>query len=127
MKPVTRAAGSIHAVTALLLVLALHLPVARAADQGQRVVYEGTVAVAVEDDFARGRATKRYFLDEQTLGERVELKVSESQGRLLKTGARIRVRGVAAGGTLSADARPASVTVLAEQWPLFPSPPARRS
>jgi len=59
MKAATRAAGSFHAVTALLIVLALHLPTARAAGQGQRVVYEGTVAVAVEDDFARGRATRR--------------------------------------------------------------------
>ena len=81
MKPVTRAAGSFHAVTALLLVLALHMPLARAADQGQRVVYEGTVAVAVEDDFAHGRSTRRYFLDEQNLGQRFELKVNESQGK----------------------------------------------
>ena len=124
MKPVTRAAGSFHAVTALLLVLTLHLPAARAADQGQRVVYEGTVAVAVEDDFARGRATRRYFLDEQNLGQRFELKVNESQGKSLKTGARIRVRGVSAGGALSADTQAGGVTLLAE--PLAAAPVAAR-
>jgi hypothetical protein len=101
---------------ALALMLALSIPARAAppADAGRPVVYEGTVAVAVEDDFARGRATKRYFLDEQTLGERIELKVSEAQGRLLKTGARIRVRGVAAGGVLAADATGDGVTVLAD-------------
>ena len=124
MKPVTRAAGSFHAVTALLLVLALHMPLARAADQGQRVVYEGTVAVAVEDDFARGRSTRRYFLDEQNLGQRFELKVNDSQGKSLKTGARIRVRGVSAGGALSADTQAGGVTLLAE--PLAAAPVAAR-
>ena len=124
MKPVTRAAGTFHAVTALLLVLALHLPSARAADQGQRVVYEGTVAVAVEDDFAHGRATRRYFLDEQNLGQRFELKVNESQGKSLRTGARIRVRGVSAGGALSADTQAGGVTLLAE--PLAAAPVAAR-
>jgi hypothetical protein len=120
MKPVTRAASSFHAVTALLLVLALPLPAARAAEQGQRVVYEGTVAVAVEDDFARGRATRRYFLDEQNLGQRFELKVNESQGKSLKTGARIRVRGVSAGGALSADAQAGGVALLAEPLAAVP-------
>ena len=102
--------------SALALMLALSIPARAAppADAGRPVVYEGTVAVAVEDDFARGRATKRYFLDEQTLGERIELRVSEAQGRLLKTGARIRVRGVAAGGVLAADATGDGVTVLAD-------------
>jgi hypothetical protein len=101
---------------ALALFLTLSIPARSAppADSGRPVVYEGMVSVAVEDDFARGRATKRYFLDEQTLGERVELNVSEAQGRLLRTGARIRVRGVAAGGTLAADATADSVTVLAD-------------
>ena len=101
---------------ALVLFVALAVPAraAQPADNGRPVVYEGTVAVAVEDDFVRGRATKRYFLDEQTLGERVELKVSEAQARSLKTGARIRVRGVAAGGMLAADATSDAVTVLAD-------------
>ena len=52
---------------------------------------------------ARTSDSKRYFLDEQNLGQRFELKVNESQGTSLKTGARIRVRGVSAGGALSAD------------------------
>jgi hypothetical protein len=115
----TRTAGSRTAVAALLLALCFHLP-ASAAPKGERVVYEGTVSVAVEDDFARGRATKRYFLDEQHLGQRFELKMSEAQGRQLRTGAKIRVRGVAAGGALSADTGTESVTVLAE--PLAAAP-----
>ena len=64
MKLAARPAHRLSAAFALLFTLALYLPAAGAADRGQRVVYEGTVAVAVEDDFARGRATKRYFLDE---------------------------------------------------------------
>ena len=102
------------AAAALLLTLALQLPAAGAADRGQRVVYEGTVTVAVEDDFVRGRATRRYFLDEQNLGRRFELKLDESRGQRLRTGAHIRVRGVASGGALSADTQGESVEVLAE-------------
>jgi hypothetical protein len=108
----SRPTGSHCAAAALLLTLALPLPTARAADRGQPVVYEGTVAVAVEDDFARGRATRRYFLDEQNLGQRFELKVSDAQGKRLETGARIRVRGVVSAGALSADAQADSVAVL---------------
>jgi hypothetical protein len=100
------------------LALALILPVgtraAPPADVGRPVVYEGTVAVAVEDDFERGRAMKRYFLDEQTLGQRVELLVNEAQGKALMTGQKIRVRGVAQGNVLSAEATGAGVTVLAD-------------
>jgi hypothetical protein len=114
MKLAARPAHRRSAAVVLLLTLALHLPAAGAADRGQRVVYEGTVAVAVEDDFAHGRATKRYFLDEQNLGQRIELKLSDAQGKALKTGQKIRVRGVAAGGALSADTTTESVTVLAE-------------
>ena len=118
-----RTAGTRTAVAALFLALCMHLP-ATAAPKGERVVYEGTVSVAVEDDFARGRATKRYFLDEQHLGQRIELKVSDAQGRQLRTGAKIRVRGVAAGGALSADTGTESVTVLAE--PLAAAPVTAR-
>ena len=120
MKFAAHTVGSRSAAAALLLALVFHLPAAGAAGKGQRVVYEGTVAVAVEDDFARGRATRRYFLDEQNLGQRFELRVSEAQGKALRTGARIRVRGVAAGGALSADTGTESVTVLAE--PLAATP-----
>lgn len=71
------------AATALLLSVVLQVPMARAAAPARPVVYEGTVAVAAEDDFLRGRATRRYFLDEQNLGDRVELGVMEAQGRTL--------------------------------------------
>ncbi len=106
-----RAAG---AVAAWLLASTMNVAAAPPAPAGQRVVYEGTVAVAVEDDFARGRATMRYFLDERNLGKRFELRVNENQGRKLKTGQRVRVRGNAAGTALNADASDDSVTVLAE-------------
>ncbi len=99
---------------AVLLIAVTYVPVAGAADKGEPVVYEGTVSVAVEDDFARGRATRRYFLDEQNLGQRFELKLSAAQGRQLRTGARIRVRGHAVGGAVSAEPAGDSVTVLAE-------------
>jgi hypothetical protein len=103
----------------------LNVPAAAAAGAGGgRVVYEGTVAVAVEDDFARGRATRRYFLEEQHLGQRFELKLSDPQGRQLRTGQRIRVRGVVQGGALSADVQSDGVTVLAE--PMAAAPVAAR-
>jgi hypothetical protein len=93
----------------LVLALAIHQPHAAAA-AAERVVYEGTVSVVVEDDFQRGRSTTRYFLQERNLGQRFELRVSPEQGRQLQTGATIRVRGVAAGGTLSADTTTGSLT-----------------
>jgi hypothetical protein len=49
MKPVTRAAGSFHAMTALLLVLALQLPAARAADQSQRLVLDRSYGASRAD------------------------------------------------------------------------------
>jgi hypothetical protein len=116
--------GFFAGALALLLFASSAVRAAPPADPGRPVVYEGTVAVAVEDDFVRGRATNRYFLDEQTLGQRVELRVNEAQGKVLKTGQRIRVRGVAAGGVLEAEASGGSVTVLAE--PLAAAPVAAR-
>jgi hypothetical protein len=109
-----RSARGFGAAAMVLLACATLAPAAHAAAGGQRVVYEGTVAVAVEDDFARGRAKMRYFLDEQNLGSRFELKVNENQGRRLQTGQRVRVRGSAAGGALSADAGSDGITVLME-------------
>jgi hypothetical protein len=107
-------ARSVSAAAAVLVACTIHVPAARAQDSGQQVVYEGTVLVAVEDDFERGRATRRYFIDEQNLGRRFELKVNKAQGDKLRTGARIRVRGNAAGNALSADPAADAVTVLAE-------------
>lgn len=113
----------LHALLALSL-LALLPQWALAANNGasgsERVVYEGTVAVAVEDDFARGKATARYFLHERNLGQRFELKVNPAQAKGLKTGASIRVRGVASGGTLSADTLSDSVMLLAEPAAVTP-------
>jgi hypothetical protein len=109
MTSVARLTRRLTASAALLLALVIHHPHAAAAG-GERVVYEGTVAVVVEDDFQRGRSTTRYFLQERHLGQRFELRVSPEQGKQLKTGATIRVRGVAAGGTLSADTTTGSVT-----------------
>ena len=114
MKPAFLMSRTIGAVAVFLLATAAQLAAAQPAPGGQRVVYEGTVAVAVEDDFERGRATMRYFLDERNLGTRFELKVNENQGRKLKTGQQVRVRGNAAGTALSADAGDDGVTVLAE-------------
>ena len=109
-----RPARTLGAALGLLVAFILHAAAAPPGSAGQRVVYEGTVAVAVEDDFVRGRATMRYFLDERNLGQRFELKVNENQGRKLKTGQQVRVRGNAAGTALSADAGDDGVTVLAE-------------
>lgn len=120
MRFAARQARTVGAVAGLLVVVTAHVPAVHGASNGQRVVYEGTVAVAVEDDFARGRATKRYFLDEQNLGERVELQLNENQGKALKTGQKIRVRGTAAAGALSADTTADGVTVLAEPMAAAP-------
>ena len=120
MKHASTMARSVSAAAALLIACAIYAPAARAQDHGQQVVYEGTVTVAVEDDFERGRATRRYFIDEPNLGRRFELKVNQAQGDKLRTGARIRVRGNAAGNALSADPAADAVTVLAE--PLAAAP-----
>ena len=114
MKYASLITRSVSAAAAFLIVCTIYAPAARAQDSGQPVVYEGTVTVAVEDDFERGRATRRYFIDEQNLGRRFELKVNKAQGDKLRTGARIRVRGHAAGNALSADPAGDAVTVLAE-------------
>ena len=118
-----RTVRTLGAVTALLLMSSAYVGAAHAA-ANQRVVYEGTVTVAVEDDFVRGRATKRYFLDEQNLDQRFEIRVNENQGKSLRTGQKIRVRGTAAGGAVNADTSNDSVTVLAE--PLAAAPVAAR-
>jgi hypothetical protein len=99
---------------AFFIACAIHPSAPRAQDIGQPVVYEGTVTVAVEDDFVRGRATRRFFIEERHLGQRLELKLSKAQGDKLKTGARIRVRGNANGNALSAEPAGDAVTVLAE-------------
>ena len=104
--PLTR---RLTATAALVFAFSIHHPHAVAA-AAERVVYEGTVSVVVEDDFPRGRSTTRYFLQERNLGQRFELRVSPEQGRQLKTGATIRVRGVASGGALNADIATGSVT-----------------
>jgi hypothetical protein len=120
MKYASLMARSVSAAAAVLIACTIYAPAASAQDSGQPVVYEGTVTVAVEDDFERGRATRRYFIDEQNLGRRFELKVNKAQGDKLRTGARIRVRGNAAGNALSADPAGDAVTVLAE--PLAAAP-----
>ena len=80
MKYASLMARSVSAAAAFLIGCTIYASAVHAQDSGQPVVYEGTVTVAVEDDFERGRATRRYFIDEQNLGRRFELKVNKAQG-----------------------------------------------
>ena len=75
-------------------------------------VIEGTVLMAVEDDFARGKAKKRYFLDQAGGKQKHELKLTAQQADALRPGMKVRASGNLAGGVLSADGTGGGVTIL---------------
>lgn len=96
-----------------LLAVGFQVSAAPAGRAGTPVVYEGTLAIAVEDDFARSRAVRHYFLDEANLGQRFELQLAERQTRALEPGMRLLVRGAVAGGRLRVDDATDSIVVVA--------------
>ena len=111
------------------LVLTVTTPTVRlAAGQtipaGSPAVIEGTVSVVVEDDFAKGRATKRYFLDQPGPHGRNELKLTSHQAKSIQPGMKVRVTGSLAASVLSADPVDAGVVVL--EAPAATAPAAAR-
>src|SRR5512143_992639 len=96
-------------VTAALVLFAAVLFGRSAATAGQDplpgtpIVVDGTVAMSVEDDFARGRATRHYFLDEFGSGRRYDLRLTPRQEGAVQPGMRVRVTGSLADGVLTAD------------------------
>lgn len=79
---------------------------------GTPIVVEGIVAMAVEDDFASGRATRRYFLDESVSGRRYDLRLTPDQAGIVQPGMRVRVAGSLADGVLTADPGEPGVLIL---------------
>ena len=79
---------------------------------GSPVVVEGTVAMIVEDDFANGRATKHYFLDQSGPHGRYELRLTPHQATTVQPGMQVRVTGSLAGRVLHADVADHAVVVL---------------
>jgi hypothetical protein len=97
-----------------LLVLSFNASATPPGSGGSPVVYEGTLAIAIEDDFAHSRATPHYYLDEANLGRRFELQLDGRQAQGLQPGMRLRVRGSVAADHLRADTRSDSITVLTQ-------------
>ena len=91
---------------------------------GSPAVVEGTVAMLVEDDFANGRATRRYYLDQSGLHGRYELKLTAHQATIVEPGMQVRVTGSMAGRVLSAD--PAEHAVVVLEAPVASGPLAAR-
>lgn len=100
-------------LAACLLALGFNAHALPPASGGTPVVYEGTLAVAIEDDFAHSRATSHYYLDEANLGQRFELQLDNRQAQNLEPGMRLRVHGNVFNGRLRADANAGSVAVIA--------------
>ena len=86
------------------LAVAITLPGIRLASaQSAVAVLEGTALMVVEDDFARGKATKRYFLEQPATKARKELKLSPRQAEAFQPGSKVRAKGKLTGDTLEVE------------------------
>jgi len=74
------------------------------------VVIEGTIVMAIEDDFQKGRATRRYFLNQS--GRQLDLELMPRQAAGLQPGMTVRITGQLVGNVLTADPSDESVVVL---------------
>ena len=79
---------------------------------GIPVAVEGTVAMAVEDDFQSGRATRHYFLDQSDSGRRYDLRLTPRQADIVQPGMRVRIIGRLTGDIPTADKADQSVVLL---------------
>ncbi|PYM14563.1 MAG: hypothetical protein DMD81_17590 [Candidatus Rokuibacteriota bacterium] len=79
---------------------------------GQAVVVEGTIAMAVEDDFRSGRATRRYLLQPSGSSAPYDLELTPRQANSVQPGMRVRVTGRLHGSVLTADQTDQSVVIL---------------
>jgi hypothetical protein len=95
-----------------LLALAFFVSAACAQNPIPPVVYEGTTAIQIADDFEHGRASTHYFLREQHSQRLFELKLSADQARLMRPGQQLRIRGRLNGKVLAADLDDSAVVVI---------------
>ena len=108
-----RRAAILVAVAAIALAIAAGLgsPAAgQSTSPGSSVVIEGTIVVLVEDDFQKGRATRRYFLNQS--GRQLDLRLMPRQAAPLQPGMTVRITGQLVGNVLTADPSDESVVVL---------------
>src|SRR5258706_10671311 len=111
--PVMRRMPTFVSVAALVFVVAA--PPARPAlshptSPGSAVVLEGTIAMSVEDDFQRGRATRHYFLVQS--GRRYDLVLTPRQADAVQPGMTVRITGQLGGNVLTADPSDESVVMV---------------
>jgi hypothetical protein len=98
-------------VAALVLTVAAARPaVSQPTPSASPVVVEGTIAMSIEDDFQRGRATRHYFLVQS--GRRYDLQLSPRQADAVQPGMTVRVTGRLGGNVLTADPSDESVVVV---------------
>src|SRR5262245_37413954 len=74
------------------------------------VVIEGTIVMAIEDDFQKGRATRRYFLKHSA--QLLDLRLTTRQAAGLEPNMTVRIIGQLVGNVLTADPSDESVVVL---------------
>ncbi len=77
---------------------------------GSPVTMDGTIVMSVEDDFQKGRATRRYFLNHS--GRHFDLVLTPRQAAGLQPGMTVRITGRLAGKVLTTDPSDESVLVL---------------
>jgi len=106
--------GQVALVPLAVLACAVAVGSTRAQSEvpGQAVVVEGTIAMAVEDDFRSGRATRRYLLQPSGSGAPYDLELTPRQANSVQPGMRVRVTGRLHGSVLTADQTDQSVVIL---------------
>src|SRR5262245_45180578 len=108
-----RRALIIVAITAIVFAVAADLASLAASQPASSqpfVVIEGTIVMAIEDDFQKGRATRRYFLNQS--GRQLDLELMPRQAARLQPGMTVRITGQLVGNLLTADPSDESVVVL---------------
>ena len=98
------------------------LDASQATSSPSPVVIEGTIVMAIEDDFQKGRATRRYFLNHS--GQQLDLRLTPRQAAGLEPNMTVRIIGQLVGNVLTADLSDESVVVL--RTPGAAPPPATR-
>jgi hypothetical protein len=110
-----------------LVALSLSAFAASTASPGALLVYEGTVAIQIADDFEHGRASTHYFLREQQSKELLELTLTSEQAKRIRPGQQLRVLGRREGKVLAADIDQSAVVVITEPVVTAVPPTARRA
>ena len=118
-----RRASILVAIAAIVFAIATafaSLAASQPASSQPPVVIEGTIVMAVEDDFEKGRATLRYFLNQS--GRQFDLRLMPRQAAGLQPGMTVRITGQLMGTVLTADPSDESVVVLRSPAAAPPGP-----